>query len=69
MFLQENAAMDTRQDKQQAQPTRQVAQPADGSLKMHGDQLEKPLHEMLDSEVHKVSPEEKTVEGKPGQRQ
>ncbi|MEC4721671.1 hypothetical protein RY831_21105 [Noviherbaspirillum sp. CPCC 100848] len=65
--------MDTGQDKEQARVERQVAQPADGSLKMHGDQLEKPLHEMLeDDDNHQVDPgEAETESGKrsPQQRQ
>lgn len=57
--------MDTGQDKEQARVKNQVAQPADESLKMHGDQLEKPLHEMLedDDNPHAGSGEAETGSG------
>lgn len=62
--------MDTGQDKQQPQQNRQVAQPADGSLKMHGDQLEKPLHEMLEDDNHRVDAEkDETDKDSPDRRQ
>jgi hypothetical protein len=41
--------MNIQQDKQQERERQgqQVAQPAEESLKKHGDQLEKPLHDAL----------------------
>lgn len=62
--------MDTRQDKQRDKKARQIAQPADGSLKLHGDQLEKPLHEMLDSdgEANGGSESVKPAEGRQGRQ-
>ncbi|WP_194722289.1 hypothetical protein [Noviherbaspirillum malthae] len=41
--------MNIQQDKQQERQHQghQVAQPAEESLKKHGDQLEKPLHDAL----------------------
>lgn len=67
--------MDIRQDKQQSQQNPasqqagQVAQPAEESLKMHGDQLEKPLHEMLEDDERHEGGSEEAKPAKSGQDQ
>lgn len=61
--------MNIQQDKQQEaeRQTHQLAQPAEESLKKHGDQLEKPLHDAL-VPGNRNEQDERTSEGSGGRQ-